>query len=466
MPSRRHQTARFAPHLTFALLAALLAILWISGGASRPDVLGQAGSRSAGWGIAIAFILFAPRPNLRSVAPVAIFVLASTALVALQLIPLPPSIWTELPGRELLAQAATVSGQEQPWRPLSISPGATVNSLSSLIVPVVVLLLMAGLSGTKQRRVVTLLLTLIVASSLIGLLQFSGARFDHPLINDVAGSVSGFFANRNHFALFVAIGCLVAPVWGFQEGRGGRWRGPVAVALLLLFALIILASGSRTGMLLGAVGIGLGLLSVRRRIKSELRRLPRMVSTGLVVASVGLLATALFLSVTLDRAISVDRALLLGAGEDARGQILPVVLAMTELYFPFGSGVGAFDPVFRIYEPTAMLNTVYINHAHNDLAEVVLDAGLPGLLLLGTAIVWWAWKSIGAWRPKDASQGLLPRLGSGILLLILLASVPDYPARTPMIMAVIVIAAVWLNGNVRQEAASNPPKSRTARPGA
>jgi hypothetical protein len=79
------------------------------------------------------------------------------------------------------------------------------------------------------------------------------------------------------------------------------------------------------------------------------------------------------------------------------------------------------------------------------LIEVVLDAGLVGLLLLGTAVVWWIWKSVGAWR-SDSSTNLIRRLGSATLLLILLASVTDYPARTPMFMAIVVIAAVWLNG--------------------
>src|SRR5690606_2789019 len=87
----------------------------------------------------------------------------------------------------------------------------------------------------------------------------------------------------------------------------------------------------------------------------------------------------------------------------------------------------------------------YFNHAHNDLLEIVLDAGLPGLLLLGWAIIWWFWRTIAVWRRREV-QHPLPRLGSGILLLTIVASITDYPARTPMNMAVVVIAAVWLSG--------------------
>src|SRR5690606_13261800 len=121
------------------------------------------------------------------------------------------------------------------------------------------------------------------------------------------------------------------------------------------------------------------------------------------------------------------------------------------------SGLGAFDPVYRIHEPDELLNTAYFNHAHNDFLEVVLDAGLAGLLLLGGAILWFLGKSLKAWR-GDTSRTILPRLGSSILLLILIASITDYPARTPMIMAVVIIAAIWLNARGYQDASSRAPR--------
>lgn len=444
--------------LPFILMAILMILLWIGGGASRADAIGQVFARGSAWAVLITIALFAARPPLRSVSAIAILVLATIALVSLQLVPLPPHLWTALPGRELLEQAAVASGQDQPWRPLSISPGATVNALSSLIVPLVTLLLAASLSQPEQWRIAALLLSLVVASTLLGLIQFAGGHFDHPLVNDLPGSVSASFANRNHFALFAAFGCAIAPAWAFREGHHAHWKGPVALALLLLFVLIILASGSRTGIALGAIGGALGLFSVRRKIFSEFRQLPKRLSLALVAASVALIAGAIALSVALGRAVSLDRVFALDAGEDLRRQALPTVWEMTQLYFPFGSGVGTFDPVYRIHEPNELLNFAYFNHAHNDLLEVVLDAGLFGLILLLTAIAWWFWKSVHAWR-SDVPGNLLPRIGSAILFLTLGASITDYPVRTPMIMAAIVIAAVWLNGSdARASAIRSAPR--------
>jgi len=437
----------------------LLTLLWVSGGASRADVVGQVIVRGLAWAILLVLILFADRPPLRSVAPIAFFVFASAAIIVLQLIPLPPSWWTALPGRQLFEQAALVIGQDQPWRPLSISPGASVNALSSLIVPVVTLLLASALSQADHWRIAGLILCLIVASTLLGLLQFAGGHFDHPLINDVSGSVSASFANRNHFALFAAFGCALAPVWAFRQSYRSHWRAPIAFALQLLFALIILASGSRTGIVVGLIGGILGIFSVRRRIWSDLRQLPKRIALGVTATSVTLIVAAVGLSITLGRAVSLDRMFALDAGEDLRRRALSTVWEMTQLYFPFGSGVGTFDPVYRIHEPDELLSFAYLNHAHNDLLEIVLDAGLLGLLLLLTAVAWWFWKSFNTWR-SDSESSLLPKIGSIILLLTLGASITEYPARTPMIMSMVVIAAVWLNGSNNRLSAMGSTRNR------
>jgi O-antigen ligase len=99
--------------------------------------------------------------------------------------------------------------------------------------------------------------------------------------------------------------------------------------------------------------------------------------------------------------------------------------------------------MFRIYEPLELLKRTYFNHAHNDFLEILLDGGLPALLLLLGSLGWYIWASIRAWRADPVYYGL-GRLGSGMILLILVASVFDYPARTPIFMAIIVIAAIWL----------------------
>jgi O-antigen ligase len=101
--------------------------------------------------------------------------------------------------------------------------------------------------------------------------------------------------------------------------------------------------------------------------------------------------------------------------------------------------------VFQIYEPFDFLSMHYFNRAHDDYLEIVLNAGLPGLLLLLCALGWWLAASIRAWRAGDSMRYAIPKLGSAMLLLVFIASIFDYPARTPIMMAMIALAALWLS---------------------
>lgn len=450
---------RFRPSLSWVLLCVLLCTLWIAGGASRADALGQVAVRAVAILVMIVAILFGARPSFGSAKAVWALLGTSIALAVAQIIPLPPELWSMLPGRAMLLEAASASGQAQPWRPSSIVPGATVNAAASLIIPAATLLLVTSLKEQERLRVPGLMLCLIAAATMIGLMQFSGAGFENPLINETPGMVSGTFANRNHFALFSAIGCLLVPVWMFLDGRRARWRAPVGLGLVLLFSLTILATGSRAGIVLGALALAIGLVLAREGIKKELSRFPAWVYPALIVAVVGVIFLLVAVSVAADRAVSFDRAFTVDQGTDMRSRGLSTVWAMIRAYFPVGSGLGSFDPIFRMHEPFALLKPTYFNHAHNDLLEVLLDAGLPGLLLLLGATLWWVTSSLRAWRGGRGARTGMPKLGSATLLLIVIASGFDYPARTPMIMAVIILAAHWLCGSPRPKVSPALPVS-------
>lgn len=453
MQSNR-RVARFtAPSPSFVLLAGLLIILWLAGGSSRADALGQAVVRGASWLALVVALLLAPLPSIREVRPVLILLLVALALILLQLVPLPPEVWLRLPGRAPLAQAATALGVSQPWRPLAIVPDAGRNAASSLVVPFTVLILMAGLQPRERSWLPMILLGLVAASALLALLQFSGAAIGNPFINDRAGQVSGSLANRNHFALFAAIGCLLVPTWTFLDGRAPQWRGPMAIGLTLLFALVILASGSRAGILVGILALAMGGLLARNGLRRALRRAPRWaLPTGaglLLIAIVGFV----LISVAAGRAPSIERAFAADTGEDMRFRALPTLLTMARTYFPVGGGFGGFDPLFRMHEPFTLLKPTYFNHAHDDLLEVIIEGGLAAALLLLAALAWWIKASVRAWHGGSS----LPRLGSAIILLVLVGSAFDYPARTPVIMAVLAIAGAWLS-------LPAPPSASTALP--
>lgn len=404
--------------------------------------------------IVAATALAGPKPVFGALRPVLALLVATLALPLLQLIPLPPSWWLELPGRSVLQ----VPGQVEPWRPWTMVPGATRNAFFSLVVPATMLLLLTQLDEKSRSWLPAILLAFVTTAVVLGLLQFSGVPFNNPLLNDTPGLVSSIFANRNHFAVLVAIGCLIAPVWAFMDRNALSWRGPLAIGLVLLFILTILATGSRSGILVGAAAILAMLALIGRRLQRRFKRRPGWVFPALLIAGFAVMFALVWLSFAADRAVSVNRLLIVDVEGDSRIGAFPTVLAAIRTYMPFGSGFGGFDPIFRIHEPLSLLKLTYFNQAHNDYLGIALDGGVLGLTVLGAGVGWWLIQSVRVWRAAPDETVTLARLGSCILLLIFMASATDYPARTPTIMAIIVVAAAWL-------ARGSPANAQIALPG-
>lgn len=444
MMSRTTHPAELHVSFSFLLLAIFLAALWWAGGASRGDVMGKVIVQGVTWAILIGAIIFAQRSSFRDLRSVTALLGAAVALPLLQLIPLPPSLWQTLTGREPFAQGMLQTLGFLPWGRVSLSPGNTINAASSLVVAVTALLLLSGIEKEERAWLIPTLLVLATGSMSIALAQFSLGRFSQPLIN-YTGDISGTFANRNHFALFMALGCVAIPLWTLRRShRHSQWRLLVAAGLYLLFILTAMASGSRAGLIVTVLALPIGVLIVREDVKSRMRGQPRWIAAALLLGGVSLIALVIGLSITLDRAVSVDRLLTANIEKDMRVQGSGTVLLMVLHYFPIGTGLGSFDPIFRIHEPFELLKQTYFNRAHDDFIEIVLDSGVAGLLLLASALAWWVWASWQTWFGRNSSDILLGRLGSAIILLVLLASIVDYPARTPLMMAVVTSAAAML----------------------
>lgn len=465
MDSGRFPVLAMRPGAPFILFAMFFATLWLAGGASRGDVGGQLVVRLAACVVlGVAALLFRGAA-LRDVLPVLLLIVGAILIPVVQLVPLPPTWWQSLAGRDLVSEVARLAGQTDAWRPISISPGTTLNALFSLTVPVATFVLVANLKPDQRTWIPALMVVLVLASMLVGLLQFSGSGFRNPLINHVAGYVSGNFANRNHFALWLAIGCLFLPVWAFVRRDKIGWRGPVAIGAVLLLALTILASGSRAGIVVGALALLLAPIVVREQLGKVFRGSPRWALPVAITSVVAAAALLIVISFAAGRATSIDRFALADVGGDMRTTGLPTVLGIAERYFPMGAGMGSFDPAFRIAEPDPMLQLLYFNHAHNDPLELVLESGAMGIAVMIAAAVWWVVASARVWRRAKSNTGnhALGRLGSAIILLTAIASAVDYPARTPLVMAVLVVAGFLMAWGARsvRDAASLPKDTRS-----
>ena len=456
------ERARFWILIIFLLFCAL------GGGASRTDVLSLIYLRPAA--VLCIFGLLAVRGPWHFRELRALFILLGTmaALVALQLVPLPPGMWQMLPGRAPYAEAAAALGIAQPWRPLTLTPDLTIASLLDFLPPFAVLFGLAGIPGSRRQALLPFMLCLICASAVLGILQLNSPADSPVFLYQIRheGSAVGLFANRNHQAALIAIAFPLLRLWTLTPASGAshaRNRFWVAIGIALLLLPMVLVVGSRAGMGLAALGIVAAALMAPSRgdlLQGLTVRARRFVKLAGLATPLSLLV----LAVALGRAVSVQRLFLLeNADNEVRLANAPLTLRIARDFFPFGAGFGSFDPVFRTYEPDQALSPLYFNHAHNDLVELVISGGLPALLGLLAFMLWWLWRGWSAFVPYRAPSvsALFARAGVIATLILLLASLVDYPLRTPLLGVVFVIACAWISrGPMRQnglKTAIRPP---------
>lgn len=440
----------------FALLCIYLAVLGLTGGASRADEPGQIVVV-----VAAAIVLLVAGAGLavgdwRQLGAVHLFVLAAFALVLVQLIPLPPGLWTRLPGRPVFAEAMTGADIEIGWHALSLTPDATLFAVLAFAPLFAVLALMLRLSGPFRALVPGALLVLIAAGALLAMVQVAtGTPYFYRIAN--FGEATGSFANRNHFALFTALSLPLLAVWAVsppREGGAVQLRPILAGVAAITVVALLLVAGSRGGLLVGLVGCLLGLLIWSAR-SGRVRR-GRLLLGAAVGLAVAVLLTAVFSAQSRDLALA---RIVASEDDGIRANINRAILPMIGDYLPFGSGFGSFASVYKLYEPLETLGPRYANQAHNDLLQIVLEGGLPALALLAAFGVWFLQRSLRVWRGLEggptarSSRGYaafapqtlqLGQAGSAMIVMIGIMSAFDYPLRTPLVATVFVLAMAWL----------------------
>lgn len=445
------QRQRPRPRAVVIAFLLFLVVVAVTGGSSRGDSLAQTLVRSASVLFLIAGVALRARPDWSAVRSALLLLAGLGLLIAAQLVPLPPTWWSALAGRSFYWEAAAAFGIPQPWRPLALAPDRALNALLALLPPAATLTGLAWLSRRERADLTLPVAALALASAVLGIAQMSGGPENglQPYATNARDAAAGFFANRNHEALLLALALPALALWATgTDPRGDQldprrgWAAAVAGGLLVL---VIPTTGSRTGLALAGLGLvvaGLIVLAPARRAMARMPRRKRRTALGIGATAVVLL---LFAALALGQAASVQRFFLLSAGEDLRGRVLPAELEMLRTFFPAGIGLGAFDPVFRRFEPFELLRFTYLNQAHNDILQLLIEGGAGGGLLLAAAMIWWGWHTVRLWRlPQTMPYVRLGRVASVMLFMVALASLTDYPLRTPLMMVLAAVLAAWL----------------------
>ena len=463
LPSANVHSTVFKRSVFFVFMVIVL----LTGGASRPDVLSLLALRPMAFLFLGYACLVISREEMRAIrAPLALL-LCLAAIMILQLIPLPPAIWSSLPQRDVIYAVSQDLNLEHLWRPISLVPSRTLNSLMSLSVPTAAMMLFAILDQRDRRMVPVVIIAMGIASMIFGLLQVAGPSdgplYTYEITNN--GGLVGFFANRNHHAAFLA--CLIpltaavlfAKLSRRQSGKSEQnfLFMAMAVAMIVFVLPYILVTGSRAGVLLAIAGLVMAAslwamwlaVEKRRADQPNLRKankavkrldLLKRLSVIPIVSAVILLGVAA--AVYLDRDFAFNRYQQLRDVEELRAQILPVLAEMAKTHFKVGSGFGSFEALYKMWEPDDLLRESYLNQAHNDALQFVIEGGIPTLVIFASLL--WILLRRGATLVRTSREnGCLPFVSTAWILVILIicaASLPDYPLRTPIVMVVFTLA--------------------------
>jgi O-antigen ligase len=467
MPAPSITLAR--PQWQYWLLAAFLLLVFLTGGASRIDVQSLLILRPASVMLCAIALITLRKEHLAGRRWLLWGLVAIMLAALMHLIPLPPAVWQALPGRQDLIDVEQLVGLSGIWRPLTITPINGWHALASLFTPLATLLLALQLNRDDLFRILTLVLVLGLLSALFGLLQVigdpRGPLYLYRVTNN--GAAVGLFANRNHAALLLA--CLFPILAAYATMPTGtnaqQQRRRLAAAIIVIMLVpLILVTGSRSGLIIAMFALVAAALLYRQSAAPVTDGKMSRVRNG-VLAAIGVAAVVSlgFITYIFARAEAINRLLKGTGSEDNRADFWVISLDLFWKYFPAGSGSGSFVAAFEIAEPAAYLDSTYLNHAHNDWIEVAMTWGLPGVLFMAAAILMYGKRTLTIWRRKDGRYRpvVMARMASILLVIFAMGSFADYPLRTPAMMALFVIASIWLmeagrgdhsSGTGRQEA--------------
>lgn len=404
-----------------------------------------------------AFLTRTPLKDSKPAARLGWLAAAAVALIFLQLIPLPPAIWTNVPGRIFVAEGFRLLGQPLPGMPLSLAPTDTIATAMALLPPLAMLALILRLGAYRDGWLLVALLCATSISVALGVLQIqSGGTGPYLYALANFGTASGLFANANHMAtlLLVSIPFLVA-LGARRWRKSPKTNDRLLTATLAGGAAIVVMLGIVTNhsfalLVIGAPVVGAAALQLIPPGRVRLGRLAIMLGL-LFLAGTAALAVMVASGMSTSNQTSVT----------IRADIWTHSADAIEDHWLAGSGVGTFPALYPQYEEPSSVERTYINHAHNDYLEIVLETGVPGTLLLLLFLIWWTNRAIVIWRSPNADE--LARAATIASAAILLHSLVDYPLRTAGIATSMAVALALMADPAKRRRQARLAELRPAR---
>ncbi|RUT29978.1 hypothetical protein EMQ25_11600 [Arsenicitalea aurantiaca] len=308
-----------------------------------------------------------------------------------------------LPLGWLLAPEVGNAGVEMP-RPLALTVdwNRTLEAFLFVLPVIVFFLVLLRLGMDELNRLLPFFLLGLLLNMAFALVQFSASS---PIIVGFLPypTGAGFFANQNHFAALLFVG-IPFVIYQFVI---------IKRPLLSLFAIVLMVLvGFATRSVAGAF-LSLFCAAVSFALIANMPSRLRWLLIGLATAG------AIFLSSNPGNVLEINPDNPLD-----RTTIRANTIEGIGANMPFGTGFGTFEIVYPRFEAETDIRSVYINHAHNEYLELLLEGGLPALALIALYLLMLARAAL---RQPHTAMRTAALCG---IVFLLIHSFVDYPLRT------------------------------------
>lgn len=424
------------------LIPAYLALCIFFGGASAGGYLANAVLQLIATGLLVLASLAHPDPPPERAERLLLAVLAAALLlIVVQLAPLPAGFWNSLPGRAAIARPFEQAGIGFETHFVSLIPHQSIESAVWLLPAAGVLLAMVRARALFSGRYIAMaIVAAMCVAVLLGAMQIAAgpasSLYFYHFTN--RGSAVGFFANANHMAslLLVTIPFQAALLREALEKKGSTRTaaigGVIASLAVTVTGIVVVGSLAGYGLLLPvALASALIVGGTRRARIAAALLLPLMVVAGM----------ALVLS-THDGQKMLDQASEMPVG--SRQVIFATTWTAIKHFWPAGTGLGTFAETYRMFENPLTVIRAYVNHAHDEYLELLLETGIAGLVLLLAFFAWWIVRAWRIWREGPVSPYAMAAVIASASLLV--HSLVDYPLRTAALSSVFAACLALMAG--------------------
>lgn len=361
--------------------------------------------------------------------------MAGGLLVAIQFLPVPIWFWELSAGRSQILEEAGSIGLEYPVTFFGLSPFEALKSALWLLPAAALAAAMLRRSEWKAQHFAWAILCAMVLSVFVGALQLAQGKTSSAYLYAFTnrGSTVGFFANSNHLATLLLVSLPFIAGWAHDQMTSDHRKlsapSTLVAAGLAATALVgIVVNGSLAG-----YGLAVPVLAASAMILVNSKAIRR----GALIAIPAVIAGAFWWLTFTAQGQILQQNDEVASSSGGRQEIWATSWQAIIDFAPFGSGLGTFAEVYRRYEDPGAVTTTYMNHAHNDYLELILEFGWLAIPVLIAFMIWWGSRTVRIWLAvKTKPFAMAASIASG---LILVHSIVDYPLRTAAISSIFAV---------------------------